>query len=121
MMYIFDHRERVFLFERGSAFACEMTGEAQRHQTSGFSCKESDCEYPELNARIRVVANGLRDGKNHLFFAHFTCQDKVLWQGLLRDLDQQSDLISPIRMLVFHPDDDKSAQRNEEWDLVDDL
>lgn len=111
IMTIFNHRQRVSSFERCSIFAWEMTRQAQLHQITDFSCREPGCKYLNLHARIPRIANGLRNGKNYLFFAQFTCNDKLLWQGFLRDYNPQSDLTSPIRDLIFHADD---GQRNEE-------
>lgn len=112
IMSIFDYRQRVFSFERCSAFAWEMTRQAQRHGTGDVSCREPGCTYFNLHARVPRIANGLRNGKNYLFFAQFTCKDKLLWQGFLQDYNPQSDLTSPIRDLIS-PSDDDDDQRNE--------
>ena len=104
IMCIFDVRQRVLVFERCSAFAWEMTHHAQQHETRGFTCKETRCKYFDLQASIPRLANGLRMGKYFLFFAQFTCNDKLFWQGFLKDYNPQSDLTSPMDGLLVEPD-----------------
>ena len=100
IMSILDHRQRVSSFERCSAFAWEMTRQAQRHEASSVSCRDPGCSYLNLHARVPRIANGLRNGKHYLFFAQFTCKDMLVWQGFLQDYNPQSDLTSPIRDLI---------------------
>jgi hypothetical protein len=104
LMSIFDHGQRVMSFERCSNFAWEMTRQAQRHQTRGFSCKKSGCKCLDLHTDIPELANGLREGKIYLFFVQFTCKGKLLWEGFLRDYDPQADVITPMDDLLRKPD-----------------
>jgi hypothetical protein len=104
---IFDYHQRVLWFERCSAYAWEMTRQASRHQTEDVSCRDPDCKYMNLHARVPRIADGLRNGKSYMFFAQFTCQKKLLWEGFLQDYNPLSDLISPIRDLIAPADEEQ--------------
>ncbi|GAX25091.1 hypothetical protein FisN_10Lh291 [Fistulifera solaris] len=116
ILSLFNCRERVIWFERCSAYAWEMTRQALRHQSEYVLCRDPDCPYVNLHARVPRIANGLRNGKNYMFFAQFTCQEKLLWEGFLQDYNPLSDLTSPIRELIA-----PAEPRNTSTALVDDV
>ncbi|GAX20231.1 hypothetical protein FisN_12Hh080 [Fistulifera solaris] len=96
---ISNPRQRIMSFERCRHFAAEMTRQAQRHETSDrISC--DPCHYPDLHGNVPDLENGLRDRKNHFFFAQFTCDDEILWQGFLPDHDSQTDSLHPVFDLI---------------------
>ncbi len=100
LLSLFNCRERVTWFQRCSDFAWEMTRQALRHQSEYVLCRDPDCPYVNLHARVPRIAHGLRNGKNYMFFAQFTCQENLLWEGFLQDYNPLSDLTSPIRELI---------------------
>ena len=96
IMFIFDFRQRVLAFERCATFAWEMTREAKWHEQLGHYCEEPGCKHLDLHSHIPELENGLRGGKHYLFFAQFTCNDKLLWQGFLRNYNPHSDRTNPM-------------------------
>ena len=85
IMSVFNVRQRVYLFERTSSFAREMTRLARSHGHDRFRRMESGSKYPDLHSKVSSLWNGLRRRKACLFFAQFSRADKLLWQGFLRD------------------------------------
>ena len=105
IMSLFDRRQQVVVsFDQCSAFAWEMTREAQRHEVPGFSCEDCHCKYcGGITGIPRLSDNGLRDGKHFSFFARFCCHDKLLWEGFLHDYIQPEENDDPMGDLLYEP------------------
>jgi hypothetical protein len=103
VLSLFDCRQRVLSFERCSEFAQAMSLHVKKTEEWGYSCSHY-CRCAELHGKVPKLANGLRDSNCYLFFVQFMHQDKILWEGFIRDYNPKSDLIIPIDDLLRKQD-----------------
>jgi hypothetical protein len=73
-----------------------MAKEAKHHKPRDFYCRDPNCKFVDLHLRIPRLSQGLRNGKNYVFFAHFAHNERLVWQGFLNDYDSLSDGDSPM-------------------------